>query len=191
MIGFSWKWGNVYTAKNSHLFKVVENRMQQCCAAHIVHSCQQYCSALLSLNQPAIRCNNAEQYCWQLWTIWAAQHCCILFSTTLNKWQFLGVYDHSAVIGQLLCKYLWFTLNANKFYWYGILQYYAWYFLAYFLTNQKQEHNICTYCNIQPRYLGHQNVKCQDRNCNHKLTANRACLDCTRWLYCNHLVFGD
>ena len=52
-----------YTPKNYHLFKVVENRMQQCCAAHIVHSCQQYCSALLSLNQPAIRCNNAEQYC--------------------------------------------------------------------------------------------------------------------------------
>ncbi len=41
-----------YTTKNYHLFKVVENRMQQCCAAHIVHSCQQYCSALLSLNQP-------------------------------------------------------------------------------------------------------------------------------------------
>ena len=54
-----------YTAKNYDLFKVVENRMQQCCAAYIVHSCQcqQYCSALLSLNQPAIRCNNAEQYC--------------------------------------------------------------------------------------------------------------------------------
>ncbi len=30
---------------------------------NIVHSCQQYCSALLSLNQPAIKCNNAEQYC--------------------------------------------------------------------------------------------------------------------------------
>ena len=75
-----------YTAKNYHLFKVDKNRMQQRCAAHIVHSCQQYCSALLSLNQPAIRCKNAEQYCWQLWTIWAAQHCCILFSSTLNKW---------------------------------------------------------------------------------------------------------
>ncbi len=53
----------VYTPKNYHLFKVVENRMQQCCAAYIVHSCQQYCSALLSLNQPVIRCNNVEQYC--------------------------------------------------------------------------------------------------------------------------------
>ncbi len=41
-----------YTPKNYHLFKVVENRMQQCRAAHIVHSWQQYCSALLSLNQP-------------------------------------------------------------------------------------------------------------------------------------------
>ena len=57
---------STYTAKDYHLFKVVENRMQQCCAAHIVHSCQQHCSALLSLNQPAIRCNNAEQYCRQL-----------------------------------------------------------------------------------------------------------------------------
>ena len=35
--------------KKYHLFKVVENRMQQCCAAHIVRSCQQYCSALLHL----------------------------------------------------------------------------------------------------------------------------------------------
>ncbi len=52
-----------YTPKNYDLFKVVENRMQQCCAAHIVHSCQQYCSALLHLNQPAIRLNNAEQHC--------------------------------------------------------------------------------------------------------------------------------
>ena len=56
--------GFMHTPTNYHLFKVVENRMQQCCAAHIVHSCQQYCSALLSLNQPVIRCNNAEQYCW-------------------------------------------------------------------------------------------------------------------------------
>ena len=48
-----------YTPKNDHLFKVFQNRMQQYCAAHIVHSCQQYCSALLSLNQPAIKCNNA------------------------------------------------------------------------------------------------------------------------------------
>ena len=35
-----------------HLFKVAENRMQQRFAAHTLHSCQQYCSALLRLNQP-------------------------------------------------------------------------------------------------------------------------------------------
>ena len=52
----------VYTPKNYHLFKVVENRMQQCCVAYIVHSCQRYCSALLNLNQPAIRCNNAVEF---------------------------------------------------------------------------------------------------------------------------------
>ncbi len=43
----------IYTTKNYDLFKVVENRMQQCCAAHIVHSCQQHCSALLHLIQAA------------------------------------------------------------------------------------------------------------------------------------------
>ena len=82
-----------YTAKSMTCsIKVVENRMQQCCAAHIVHSCQQYCSALLHVIAGWFRLNNAEQYCWQLWTMWAAQHCCILFSTTLNKSSFLGVY---------------------------------------------------------------------------------------------------
>ena len=29
--------------------RVVENRIEQCCAAHIVQCCQQYCSALLHL----------------------------------------------------------------------------------------------------------------------------------------------
>jgi hypothetical protein len=74
-------------AKNYHLFKVVENRMQQCCAAHIVHSCQQYYSALLhliadlradlgSMNNIV---DNYEQ-CGQ-----HNMHYCILFLTTLNK----------------------------------------------------------------------------------------------------------
>ena len=72
-----------YSAHN--LFRVDENSLEQCCAAHIVQCCQQYCSALLSLNQQAIRCNNAEQYCWQHWTMWAAQHCSRLFSSTQNR----------------------------------------------------------------------------------------------------------
>ena len=32
----------MYTAKNHELLKVVENRIEQCCAAHIVEFCQQY-----------------------------------------------------------------------------------------------------------------------------------------------------
>ena len=33
---------NNYTRKNYELLKVVENRIEQCCAAHIVQYCQQY-----------------------------------------------------------------------------------------------------------------------------------------------------
>ena len=36
--------------KTHNLFRVDENSREQCCAAHIVQCCQQYCSALLSLN---------------------------------------------------------------------------------------------------------------------------------------------
>ena len=36
--------------KTHNLFRVDENSLEQCCAAHIVQCCQQYCSALLSLN---------------------------------------------------------------------------------------------------------------------------------------------
>ena len=35
--------------KTHNLFTVVENSIVQCCAAHVVHSCQQYCSVLLHL----------------------------------------------------------------------------------------------------------------------------------------------
>ena len=41
----------VYTAKDEQpVYRVVENSIEQCCAAHIVECFQQYCSALLSLN---------------------------------------------------------------------------------------------------------------------------------------------
>ena len=43
--------GQVITQQKTHnLFRVDENSLEQCCAAHIVQCCQQYCSALLSLN---------------------------------------------------------------------------------------------------------------------------------------------
>jgi hypothetical protein len=32
-----------------------------------------------------IGCNNIVQYCWQLWTMWAAKHCSILFSSVLHQ----------------------------------------------------------------------------------------------------------
>jgi hypothetical protein len=32
-----------------------------------------------------IGCNNIVQYCWQLWTTWAAKHCSILFSSELHQ----------------------------------------------------------------------------------------------------------
>ena len=35
--------------KTRNLFWVDENSREQCCAAHIVRCCQQYCSALLRL----------------------------------------------------------------------------------------------------------------------------------------------
>ena len=50
--------------KLHNLFRTVENKIEQRFAAHIVQCCQKYCLALLNLDQPAIRCNNAEQ-CWQ------------------------------------------------------------------------------------------------------------------------------
>jgi hypothetical protein len=52
------------------------NRIEQCFAAHVVHTWQQYWAW--------IGCNNIVQYCWQLWTMWAAKHCSILFSSILQ-----------------------------------------------------------------------------------------------------------
>ena len=37
---------NNNSKQSSSLLKVDENMIEQCCSAHIVHNCQQYCSAL-------------------------------------------------------------------------------------------------------------------------------------------------
>ena len=60
-----------------------------------------------------IRCNNAEQYCWQHWTMWAAQHCSRLFSSTLNR---LCVFTCVAVSHRRRCMtLLWHLLpNGNQ-----------------------------------------------------------------------------
>ena len=39
----------VTRVKTHNLFRVDKNSLEQCCAAHIVQCCQQYCSALLHL----------------------------------------------------------------------------------------------------------------------------------------------
>ena len=70
-----------YTAKNYHLFMVDKNSIKQCFPVHTVHSCQQYCSALLHLFLD-------QQYCSILFTTMnnvAAQHCLMLFLPNLNK----------------------------------------------------------------------------------------------------------
>jgi hypothetical protein len=61
--------GLAYTANNAE-------------PAHVVHTCQ------LNIEQCCwawIGCNNIVQYCWQLWTMWAAKHCSILFSSILQQ----------------------------------------------------------------------------------------------------------
>jgi hypothetical protein len=45
----------LWMSKNFHMFKVHVGRMPEYCLVHILVDCQQYCSALFSLNQPTIR----------------------------------------------------------------------------------------------------------------------------------------
>ncbi len=47
--------------KNKQLVAIVVNRIEECFSAHVAHSCQQYCSALLHLTE-------AQQYCFTLLT---------------------------------------------------------------------------------------------------------------------------
>ena len=64
---------------------VIENKIEQCCAAHIIQCCQQYCSALLHPIAGLIQTKQLVQYCWQHWIMWAAQHYSILFSIAQNR----------------------------------------------------------------------------------------------------------
>ena len=51
----------IIRVKTHNLFRVDENSLEQCCAAHIVQCCQQYCSALLHLTAGYFTLNSAEQ----------------------------------------------------------------------------------------------------------------------------------
>ena len=63
-VGFFW----LCTQQKTHnVLRVVENSIVQCCAAHVVHICQQYCSALLYLivyNYEQCGQQNIEQCCF-------------------------------------------------------------------------------------------------------------------------------
>ena len=48
---------------HSKKLRVVENRMEQCFAAHIAQCCQQYCPALLHLIAGWIQAQQLVQYC--------------------------------------------------------------------------------------------------------------------------------
>ena len=95
---------SLHGKKSSTCCNVVMNRIEQCCAAHIVQGCQQWLTTLLHAIQP-------QQYCSTLLTtvnnmgsttlfnpvelqahdflpcrtMWAAKYCSILFSSTWNK----------------------------------------------------------------------------------------------------------
>jgi hypothetical protein len=69
-------WARCLTGLNNVLFTVVNN-IEQCCWAWI-------------------GCNNIVQYCWQLWTMWAAKYCSILFSSILEN---LIVFSRTVKVG--------------------------------------------------------------------------------------------
>ena len=66
----------------SGLMKTALNNAVLSTLFNVVNNIVQHCWAWIS---PQSGVNNAEQYCWQHWTMWAAQHCSCLFSSTLNR----------------------------------------------------------------------------------------------------------
>jgi hypothetical protein len=57
----------------------------------VVHNIEQYCYT-------RFRLNNIVQYCWQVWTTWAAKHCSILLSSGL------GIFCH-VIMNGIVTKY--------------------------------------------------------------------------------------
>ena len=91
-----------YTAK-------IAQPLQGCWKQHWTMFCCQHCLmlsiVLFSIVEPAIRCNNTKQYCWQHWTVWAAKYCSVMFSTVL--WLFSTV----------LCDVQFCCVHHAKFAW--------------------------------------------------------------------------
>ena len=88
--------GPLYTAKNHKVLKTGLNNV----VLPTLFNQSTILHKLLSLNQA----RNQVQQCWtilltttQHWTMWAAQHCSILFSTTFNNsWFFAVLVDRAS-----------------------------------------------------------------------------------------------
>jgi hypothetical protein len=69
------------------------NMIEQCFATHVVHTCQQYprCSHLSTILNNIVEPESGVTTLFnivdnrQLWTMWAAKHCSILFSSILDQ----------------------------------------------------------------------------------------------------------
>ena len=57
--------------KTHNLFSINENLIEQCFATHIVQMLSTVFSNVVQPDRGWFRLNNAEQYCWQHWTMWA------------------------------------------------------------------------------------------------------------------------
>ena len=57
--------------KTHNLFSVNENLIEQCFATHIDQMLSTIFSNVVQPDCGWFRLNNAEQYCWQHWTMWA------------------------------------------------------------------------------------------------------------------------
>jgi hypothetical protein len=70
----------IYTAKNDQvvaiLMKTGLNNVMWPTLFTVVNNIEQNCYT-------RFRLNNIVQYCWQVWTMWAAQHCSILIDSRL------------------------------------------------------------------------------------------------------------
>ena len=97
-LSLSLVWERLYVASSSTIIvaflaigvdatqqkNVDENKIEQCCSADNVHSCQ-VSTILNSIVTPDSDTRiKIFQYCWQLWTMWTAKHYLIPLNSRLQ-----------------------------------------------------------------------------------------------------------
>ena len=86
-IDISWTLDStsIYTAKNAQpVLAWWKQHWTMLCCPH----CSKLSTILFNIVKPGCRLIQAHQlgqYCWQPWTMWAAQHCSMLFSSGQNR----------------------------------------------------------------------------------------------------------